>query len=141
MILTINEHNVFYSLFNEVATWQFDTSSLNKSDKIIIKRIKVVNNDKMGKLLRVLLQQNILKEFLIEKVYFNEEISIYYDKPIAPDTSLEHKMVTFYWTVANISNRTNIRNWHELLNARNIHQLADSSLEIKDKVIRREEPG
>lgn len=135
MVLTYREYQTFKNLFFNVASWEVKNKNEN-SEPIIVTSIKLNKFASMGKLLYMLLQQNILKEFLIEKVYYDESQNNPIPEMVPSSSNTQTYVTTFSWRKANNGGRTNIINWDELLNTTSLDEAYGEYPEVTNRVER-----
>lgn len=102
-----------------------------------VKKIKINTLDGMGIVLYALMQQNILKEFLIEKTYFDRTNEFKTTEPVDINVSTQSSRTTFNWANASNHNRTNIVNWVKLLSTSNLQGFKDRYPKVEEIVQRR----
>ena len=133
MVLTYEEYFTMYILFDNAAEWRVHIAP---RDERFVHKIRINEFTKMGELLYVLLQQNVLKEFLVEKTHFDKKHNIILKEPLSPDTIPQEKKAVFNWGNANLNNRTNIINWKDIVGFKSIKDIINSYPEVTERVKR-----
>lgn len=113
MLLTEEEYIIFHKTFDNISTF---VRYHRQDNTVSVDKIKITKFNTPGKLLCTLLQQGILKEFLIEKVAYMHDQKYNIDQySIDLDYDIRNSYYTFNWAHASIGDKTSISNWGAII--------------------------